>query len=68
MVGYELENTVTENGYVSRGVCTVDSNNELVDIIERTNIEVKEDIIVFTEDENVEELPKDEGMLFYMDD
>lgn len=59
MVGYELENTVTENGYVSRGVCTVDSNNELVDIIERTNIEVKEDKIVFTEDENVEELPKD---------
>ena len=30
MVGYELQNTITENGYVSRGVCTIDENDYLV--------------------------------------
>ena len=26
MVGYRLENTLTDNGYVSRGVCETDEN------------------------------------------
>ena len=29
MVGYELRNTLTENGYVSRGVCSLDSDGYL---------------------------------------
>ena len=29
MVGYRLGNTLTENGHVSRGVCTVDENGYL---------------------------------------
>ncbi len=39
MVAYNLKNTLTENGYVSRGVCSVDENDKLVEVIERTNIE-----------------------------
>src|SRR5699024_3435793 len=38
MGGYRLENTLTENGYVSRGVCTVDGQGLLKDITERTQI------------------------------
>lgn len=38
MVGYRVENTLTENGTVSRGVCTADENGFLTDIIERTAI------------------------------
>ncbi len=37
MVGFKLINTVTENGYVSRGVCSVE-NGYLVDIDEHTKI------------------------------
>ena len=38
MVGYRVENTLTENGTVSRGVCTGDENGLLTSIIERTAI------------------------------
>ncbi|MBQ7358153.1 MAG: NTP transferase domain-containing protein [Clostridia bacterium] len=40
MVGYVLKNTLTENGTVSRGVCTLDANGKLVEINERTKIRV----------------------------
>ncbi len=47
MVGFRLANTVTENGYVSRGVCTVE-DGFLLDVNEHTKIDsdcrfVKED-------------------------
>lgn len=38
MVGFELKNTLTENGHVSRGVCVTDEESNLVDITERTKI------------------------------
>lgn len=38
MVGYVLGNTLTENGSVSRGVCTVNENGMLTDIVETTQI------------------------------
>lgn len=38
MVGYKVENTLTENGTVSRGVCTVDEAGLLRHIVERTAI------------------------------
>lgn len=37
MVGFRLVNTLTENGYVSRGVCQIE-NGELVSVTERTKI------------------------------
>lgn len=51
MAGYKLENTVTENGHVARGVCELDENGYLVGVTERTKIEMKEDGIAFTEDD-----------------
>ena len=39
MVGYLIENTLTENGYVSRGVCEGDSDGMLRVITERVHIE-----------------------------
>ncbi len=38
MVGYRIENTLTENGYVSRGVCEVDAGGMLTSITERLHI------------------------------
>ena len=38
MVGYRLENTLSENGTVSRGVCQVDEKCLLVGMTERTSI------------------------------
>ena len=50
MVGYRVANTLSENGSVSRGVCTTDANGLLTDVVERTKIEEKNGTIVFTED------------------
>ena len=49
MVGYLLKNTVTENGYVSRGVCK-EQGGFLKDITERTHIEKRGDDAAYTED------------------
>ena len=51
MVGYRLGNTVTDNGSVARGVCNVDEQGNLVDIVERTRIEKYEGGIHFTTDD-----------------
>lgn len=51
MVGYLLENTLTENGHVARGVCETDENGKLTEITERTRIEKHEDGPAYTEDE-----------------
>ena len=51
MVGYMLSNTLTENGYVSRGICDTDENQCLTGITERTHIEKTKDGAAFTEDD-----------------
>ena len=51
MMGYILENTLTENGYVARGVCRADKDGYLTDITERTHIEKQNGRVVYTEDE-----------------
>lgn len=38
LIGYPVANTLTEHGYVSRGVCEVDAKNMLADIHERTKV------------------------------
>lgn len=50
MVGYLLKNTVTEHGSVARGVCAVDGEGVLRDIVERTRIEKDGEDARFTED------------------
>lgn len=51
MVGYVLENTLTENGHVARGVCTVDADGHLSGITERTRIEKRGEETAYTEDD-----------------
>lgn len=51
MVSYQLKNTVTEHGFVSRGVCEVDEDQYLVEIVERVHIERREAGIYYYEDE-----------------
>ncbi len=50
MVGYQLGNTVTENGSVSRGICQMNRDGELISITERTRIEKRDGGIAYTED------------------
>ena len=51
MVGYQLGNTVTDNGSVARGICSTDENGYLTQVVERTKIEKYEGGIHFTEDD-----------------
>jgi NDP-sugar pyrophosphorylase family protein len=51
MVGYILENTLTDHGHVARGVCVTDENNYLVGINERTHIEKRDGGAAYTEDD-----------------
>ncbi|MBP3569832.1 MAG: nucleotidyltransferase [Lachnospiraceae bacterium] len=46
MVGFVLENTLSENGQVTRGVCRVDENHMLTHIEETFGIEKQGDIAV----------------------
>ena len=50
MVGYRIENTLTENGYVSRGVCETDAAGMLSRITERTHIEPRPGGAAFLEE------------------
>ena len=50
MVGYRVKNTVTENGSVARGVCSVNQDGALIDIHERTTIEKDGENARYTED------------------
>ncbi len=51
MVGYQLGNTLTENGHVSRGVCELNENGELLSVTERTHIVKTETGAAYTEDD-----------------
>ncbi len=57
MVGYRLGNTLTENGHVSRGVCTVDDNGYLTGICERTYIVMTPDGAAYSEDDGKTLIP-----------
>ena len=60
LVGYEVKNTLSENGSVSRGVCTVDEKGNLVSVIERTKIYRQPDgQIVYEEGNGVTPLAPD---------
>ena len=51
MVGYRLDQTLTENGHVARGVCTIDKNGYLKNIDERLKIMWQDHKIAYTEDD-----------------
>lgn len=56
MVGYKLENTLSENGSVSRGICQT-MNGLLTDVVERTSIKYKENDIVYIENGSEIKIP-----------
>lgn len=60
MVGYQIENTLTENGFVSRGVCKTSAEGFLTEITECTKIQWENEKIVYTEGdgERKTELPR----------
>lgn len=49
MVGYRIENTLTEFGQVARGICSVNERGELTEVTERTAISPADGGAVFTE-------------------
>ncbi|GHS94964.1 nucleotidyltransferase [Synergistales bacterium] len=50
MVGYRIENTVSENGHVARGICEANSEGFLTSIVERTLVEKTKGGARFSED------------------
>ncbi len=54
MVGYHVGNTLSESGAVSRGVCVVDENGLLLNVVERTHIEEKGGKINFLDEKGEE--------------
>jgi NDP-sugar pyrophosphorylase family protein len=59
IIGYELAKTLSDNGTVSRGVCQVDANGNLVSIAERTKIYQDGDKITYEENDKKFEVPFD---------
>jgi NDP-sugar pyrophosphorylase family protein len=61
MVGYEVQKTLSENGSVSRGICSVKEDGNLASVIERTKIYEEKNgetngRIVFEEGEDLTDL------------
>ena len=61
MAGYMLENTITENGHVTRGVCEVDEQGCLKDIVERFKIQRRPEGICYLADDEETWVPLPEG-------
>lgn len=59
MVGFEVGKTLSDYGYVSRGVCDVDQHGYMQSVTERTNIYREGDQIVYKEDDIEHELAPD---------
>lgn len=57
MIGYTLEKTLSENGTVNRGICTIDEDYFLKDVVEHEKIKRTGEVITF--DESDQTLPAD---------
>ena len=67
MVGYRIQNTLSENGTVNRGRCQTDKNGLLTDVVECINIEEVGNVIVYKDEEgNDVQIPKDEPVSMNM--
>jgi NDP-sugar pyrophosphorylase family protein len=53
MVGYDIGNTLSEHGFVSRGVCRTNAESDLTGIVERTRIRRTEEGIVYLDENDV---------------
>ena len=50
IVGFALENTLSENGSVSRGICSYDADRHLSSVVEHLNIMREEDGVIYGDD------------------
>ena len=58
MVGFQIQNTLSENGTVSRGECYVNANNYVEKIVERTNIALINNRIIYNDNNQEKEIQK----------
>ncbi|EJL68750.1 nucleotidyltransferase family protein [Chryseobacterium populi] len=49
LIGYPLYTTLSDNGTVARGICSLDPENYLIHIEEQTSIRKENNLIVYTE-------------------
>ncbi len=59
IIGYDLLNTLSENGTVNRGVCTVDREGNLQSIAERLNIAEKDSKVICDDNLEPREISRD---------
>ena len=63
IVGFEIDNTLSESGGVSRGICHYDAAGHLTDVVEHHNVRIEEDGVLRGDNsvtgEHVELRPKD---------
>ncbi len=59
MMGYPLINTISEFGSVSRGECFLDKNQDLIDVIERTEIYQEGDLLYMNSENGRKSINKD---------
>ncbi len=59
MIGYELKNTLSDHGSVSRGVCEMDAEHYLTTVVERTKVERLSGTVYYQEGEERHTLPED---------
>lgn len=59
MIGYRVENTLSESGVVNRGVCTTDAEGFLTSIVEREKIEKESGSILYIDEHGMQqEIPE----------
>lgn len=66
MIGYPLENTLSDHGNVNRGICEVDEQGALISVEEYLNIGREEDGVVRGDDLNGNRKPIPTGCLVSM--
>jgi hypothetical protein len=59
LVGYQIGNTLSDYGSVSRGVCDIDSNGNMVGVTERTEVYFKDGGIVYKDANGETQLSED---------
>jgi NDP-sugar pyrophosphorylase family protein len=62
MVGYRLGNTLSESGHVSRGVCQTDANKKLTTVVEHYEVQRKNDLVIYKDQESGEYKTIDENL------
>jgi NDP-sugar pyrophosphorylase family protein len=62
IIGYELERTLSDHGSVSRGVCQIDDQFDLLSIKERTKIYKENGVITYEDETGKHSVPSDSSV------